>query len=206
VKFKPWTLGARNDGLPKIADTETRNNYFFILTGILPMKRQVRSTGLLQHHQDTYRNVFGGRMQKSVPLCQQTGVLCQRRETGVTWPVQRHDVALRLILWTENFVIYLQYTVRGSMEVTLWHQQSAQTGRLERELKMLQLSASRCSCIDILWVSLVSFAAITLCVASQRVFIVVYFVIESVPKLLIYSRIINCVLIWCTVTLRPISH
>jgi hypothetical protein len=30
----------------------------------------------------------------------------------------------------------------------------------------------------------VSFAAITLCVASQRVFIVVYFVIDSVRKLL----------------------
>jgi hypothetical protein len=42
------------------------------------------------------------------------------------------------------------------------------------------------SCIAILWVSLVSFAAITLCVASQRgVFIiVVYFVIDSVRKFL----------------------
>jgi len=36
-----------------------------------------------------------------------------------------------------------------------------------------------------LLVSLVSFAAITLCVASQRVFIVVYFVIDSVRKLLV---------------------
>jgi hypothetical protein len=62
------------------------------------------------------------------------------------------------------------------------------TGRLERELQMVQLSATRCSCIAILWVSLVSFAAITLCFASQRVFIVVvfvvYFVIDSVRKLL----------------------
>jgi hypothetical protein len=41
------------------------------------------------------------------------------------------------------------------------------------------------SCIAILWVSLVSFTAIPLCVASQRVFIiVVYFVIDSVRKLL----------------------
>jgi hypothetical protein len=31
----------------------------------------------------------------------------------------------------------------------------------------------------------VSFAAITLCVASQRVFIVVYFVIDSVRKLFV---------------------
>jgi hypothetical protein len=58
------------------------------------------------------------------------------------------------------------------------------TGRLERELQMVQLSATRCSCIAILWVSLVSFAAITVCVASQREFIVVYIVIDSVRKLL----------------------
>jgi hypothetical protein len=60
------------------------------------------------------------------------------------------------------------------------------TGHLERELQMVQLSATRCSCIAILWVSLVSFAAMTLCVASQRVFVVVvvYFVIDSVRKVL----------------------
>jgi hypothetical protein len=61
---------------------------------------------------------------------------------------------------------------------------SFRTGRLERELQMVQLSATGCSCIATLWVSLVSFAAITLSVASQRVFIVVYFVIDSVRKLL----------------------
>jgi hypothetical protein len=45
---------------------------------------------------------------------------------------------------------------------------------------MVQPSATRCSCVAILWVSLVSFAAITLCVASQRVFIVlVYFVMTQ---------------------------
>jgi hypothetical protein len=48
---------------------------------------------------------------------------------------------------------------------------SSRTGRLERELQMVQLCATRYRCITILWVSLVSFAAITLCVASQRVFI-----------------------------------
>jgi hypothetical protein len=50
---------------------------------------------------------------------------------------------------------------------------SFQTGHLERELQMVQLSAIRCSYSAILWVSLVSFAAITLCIASQQVFIVV---------------------------------
>jgi hypothetical protein len=51
---------------------------------------------------------------------------------------------------------------------------------------MVELSAPRRICIAILWVILVSFAAITVCVASQRVFIVVsvYFVIDSVRKLL----------------------
>jgi hypothetical protein len=51
---------------------------------------------------------------------------------------------------------------------------------------MVLLCAIRWSCIAILWVSLVSLAAISLYVASQRVFIVVsvYFVIDSVRKLL----------------------
>jgi hypothetical protein len=61
---------------------------------------------------------------------------------------------------------------------------SFRTGRLQRVLQMVQLSATRCSCIAILWVSLVNFAAITLCISSQRVIIiVVYFVIDSVWKL-----------------------
>jgi hypothetical protein len=57
---------------------------------------------------------------------------------------------------------------------------------VERELRMVQLSATRCSCIAILSVSLASFATVTLYVASQRVFIVIslYFVIVSVRKLL----------------------
>jgi hypothetical protein len=60
------------------------------------------------------------------------------------------------------------------------------TGCMERELQMVRLSATRCSCIVIVWISLVSFGAITPCVASQRVCIVVsvYFVIDSVRKLL----------------------
>jgi hypothetical protein len=52
---------------------------------------------------------------------------------------------------------------------------------------MVHLSAIRCIYIAILSVSLVRFDAITLCVSSQRVFIVVavfYFVIDSVRKLL----------------------
>jgi hypothetical protein len=62
---------------------------------------------------------------------------------------------------------------------------------------MVQLSATRCSCIVILWVSLASFAAITLCVASQRVFIVVsvYFVMDSVRNLLVTPSYIHFTLV-----------
>jgi hypothetical protein len=57
---------------------------------------------------------------------------------------------------------------------------SFRTGHLEWELQMVKLSATTCSCIAILWVSLVSFVAIT-----RQVFVVdVYFVIDSVRKLL----------------------
>jgi hypothetical protein len=67
---------------------------------------------------------------------------------------------------------------------------SFRTGRLEQELQMVQFFASRCNGIAILWVSLVSSAAITLCVASQGVF-VVDFVIDSVRKLLDTPCILN---------------
>jgi len=66
------------------------------------------------------------------------------------------------------------------------------TACLKRELQMVQLSATRYSCVTILWVSLVSFATITFCVASQWVFIVVvYFVINSVWKPLDTSSYLN---------------
>jgi hypothetical protein len=57
------------------------------------------------------------------------------------------------------------------------------TGRLELQLQMAQLSATSRSCIAILWVSLVSFVAIIIRVAPQRMFIVVS-VIDSFRKLL----------------------
>jgi hypothetical protein len=51
--------------------------------------------------------------------------------------------------------------------------------------------------IAILWVTQVSFAAVTLCVASQRVFVVVvvvvYFVIDSARKLLDTTLVCVCV-------------
>jgi hypothetical protein len=50
---------------------------------------------------------------------------------------------------------------------------------------MVQLSATSFSCVAILSISLVSFAAISLCVASERVFACCFYsVIFSVRKLL----------------------
>jgi hypothetical protein len=71
---------------------------------------------------------------------------------------------------------------------------SFRTGCLEREMQMARLSATRCNCITIFWVSLVSFAVITLCVASQRVFIVisVYFVITQSGNFWIHSHSVEC--------------
>jgi len=51
---------------------------------------------------------------------------------------------------------------------------SFRTVHLEQELQMVQFCAIRCNCIAIWWVSLVSFAAMTLCIASQEMFIVVH--------------------------------
>jgi hypothetical protein len=59
---------------------------------------------------------------------------------------------------------------------------SFRTGRLERELQIVQLSATRRNCITILWVSLVTFIVITLCCFSTS--ICCSFFIDSVRKLL----------------------
>jgi hypothetical protein len=78
-----------------------------------------------------------------------------------------------------------QFITSEFREPTKSVSKSFRTGLLEQELQMVQLSATRCSWITILWVSLGSFASITFCVVSQRVFIVVvYFVIDSVRKLM----------------------
>jgi len=53
-------------------------------------------------------------------------------------------------------------------------------------MQIEKLSATSGSCIDILCVSLVSFAIITLCVTSHQVFVVVYFIIDSVQILLMH--------------------
>jgi hypothetical protein len=88
------------------------------------------------------------------------------------------------LIWISLGVCVCVYTTYAGAS------KSSRTGRLEGELQIVQLSATKCSCIAILWVSLVSFAAITPCVAFQRVF--VYFVIDSVWKLLDTSSCVDC--------------
>jgi hypothetical protein len=99
-------------------------------------------------------------------------IVCVHELYGPLYTVRSLNVTAQII----HSVIWFPY--EGVTE-------SFRPGRLERELQMVQFSATRCSCIAILLASLVSFAAVTLCVASQRAFIVVvYFVIDSVRKLL----------------------
>jgi hypothetical protein len=80
--------------------------------------------------------------------------------------------------------------VLNCLRTRVYPKVSGLTDCLERELQMVQLSTTRCSCIAILWGSLVSSAAITLCVASQRVFIVVvYFFMTQSGNFWIHPRI-----------------
>jgi hypothetical protein len=90
-----------------------------------------------------------------------------------------HHISRRSILIIFPFMPRFKKLYKGVSK-------SFRTGRLERWLHVVQLSATRCSCVAILWVNLVSFATITICVASQRVRIVVrlYLIIDSVRKLL----------------------
>jgi hypothetical protein len=80
------------------------------------------------------------------------------------WRVQTETlIVLYLFPFVGNFA-----TLRSKYEGV---SKSFRTSRLERELQMIQLSATRCSCIAILCDNPVRFAAITVCVASEQVFI-----------------------------------
>jgi hypothetical protein len=85
---------------------------------------------------------------------------------------------------------WMAHTYKGISE-SFW------TGHLEWELQMVQLSATRCNYITILWVSLVSFATIVLCVASQ-VFIVVsvYFIMTQSGNFWIHPCTLQVRILW----------
>jgi hypothetical protein len=76
--------------------------------------------------------------------------------------------------WATGCAVYLLINSAALYQRKLYEGVSEcfRTGCLVRELQMAQLSATRSSCVAILLVSVVTFAAITLCVASQRLFIV----------------------------------
>jgi len=106
------------------------------------------------------------------------------------WTIERSNRQCCLLFVGESHDLHrIKLLLRKSTTHYEGVSKSFRTGHLEAELQVVQLSATRCSCFTILWVSLVSFAAITVCVASQRVFVVVvvddddvYFVIDSVRK------------------------
>jgi hypothetical protein len=143
-------------------------------------------------------------LQKCVPIRTVTRVLQKKFETAGRKKWTDYDNILQLFFRiirkiTSLACSYDFYEI--CTKVMLWRHKyevvskSFRTVCLERELQMVQLSATRCSCIAILCVSLVSFAAITLCVASQRVFIVVsvYFVIDLVRKLMDTPSYVQCI-------------
>jgi hypothetical protein len=88
----------------------------------------------------------------------------------------------------QTFCIHLNLVaILGNiLEVYECVSKSFRTGSLQQELQMVQFYDTRCSYSASLWVSLVSFAAVTLYVASQRATskMSVYFVIDWVQKLL----------------------
>jgi hypothetical protein len=105
------------------------------------------------------------------------------------FPVGVHVGALYILpLFTYGMTtILLCYFMYGGAAV------SFRTGLLERELQMIELSTTICSCIPILWISLVSFPTITLCIASQRVFnfVFVYFVTTQSRNFWIHLRVMQ---------------
>jgi len=79
---------------------------------------------------------------------------------------------LRSSLW-QSFIYRSSGLLRRVVMYYEGVSKSFRTGRQEREPQMVQLSAARRSCFGLLCVSLVSFATITLRVASWRVLIFV---------------------------------
>jgi hypothetical protein len=79
-------------------------------------------------------------------------------------------------LWTHSRRIFGFLTSRTVIKHTPYHEanvtrryiQVSALAAWSEELRMVQLSATRRTCIAILWVSLVGFDAVSLCVASHR--------------------------------------
>jgi len=75
-----------------------------------------------------------------------------------------HGRFLSEIVLFHHIIIFSQSTLSASS----WYEnvyKSFRTGHLARGLQIVQISVARCSCSAVLWVSLVSFPAVILCVA-----------------------------------------
>jgi hypothetical protein len=114
----------------------------------------------------------------------------------------------QLQVWDVDYVCRIENElVRAVWRYYEGVSKSFRTDRLERELQMVQLSATRCSYTAISRVSLVSFTTISICVASQGVFavvVVVYFVIDSVRKLLDTPSYTTILLKWLEETTKDL--
>jgi len=90
--------------------------------------------------------------------------------SGLLWNPMFHYHIRTAHNWTIFWARWIEYTCSHSpppphpmyasfsQVVYKGLSKSFRTGILERELQMVQLSSTRCSCISILWVGLVSFA------------------------------------------------
>jgi hypothetical protein len=110
-----------------------------------------------------------------------------------------------LVFWGHSYLCRARPRLICSDDKS-WYEgvsKSFRIGRLERVLQMVQLSSTRCSCIPILWISLVSFAAITFCVASQRVFIIIIIIIIIIITLWLSPETSGYTLVcrWCSLIL-----
>jgi hypothetical protein len=130
------------------------------------------------------------------PLFSWSSQLCLLQTQCKSLPTGRNQNWYETQIITWHHVTFYSFVFESFKEVKLGYMRvsrSFRTGLLERELQMVELSATRCSCIATLWVSLVSFAAINICVASQRVFIVVvvYFVTTQSGNFWIHPLILG---------------
>jgi hypothetical protein len=102
---------------------------------------------------------------------------CFKIQLNIVFPSTPTPVKCSVPLSFPNYTYYTTY--EGVSK-------SSRTANLERVLQKVQLSATRCRSIAILWVIIENFAAITLWRGRQRVRpnVSVYFFIDSVRKLL----------------------
>jgi hypothetical protein len=121
---------------------------------------------------------------------------------------------VQLSFETKNFSTWYIFSEIQEQVITVYAEKyegvsrSFRTGRLQRELQIVQLSATTCTCIATSWVSPVSFVTINLYIASQRVFIVVivvYIAMTQSGNVWIHPRICSAISFAAMVWIRLAS-